>query len=163
MTKGDIMKKIIILTSLLAFFSCEDNKDDDSSLIGTWELSNLGEYANADCTGDLDASGWALIQAFGMTVTMTMEADGKGTYSVKYGTDIESVPLTWNEKEICIYGECSSYKLSGDSFDMTQLEEAYCEDDYGDETSHSTKDACESSSSREWIEASCSKMTFTKE
>ena len=38
MTKGDIMKKIIILTSLLAFFSCEDNKDDESSLIGTWEL-----------------------------------------------------------------------------------------------------------------------------
>ena len=126
MTKGDIMKKIIILTSLLAFFSCEDNKDDDSSLIGTWELSNLGEYANENCTGDLDASGWALIQAFGMTVTMTMKADGKGTYSVKFGTDIENVPLTWNEKEICIYGECSSYKLSGDSFDLAFISEIDC-------------------------------------
>jgi len=162
MTKGDIMKKIIILTSLLAFFSCEDNKDDDPNLTGTWELSNLGEYANADCTGDLDASGWALIQAFGMTVTMTMKADGKGTYSVKFGTDIESVPLTWNEKEICIYGECSSYKLSGDSFSLDQQEEAYCEDDDGDETNHTTKAACESAGN-EWFEASCTQMTFTKE
>jgi len=58
----NILKKIIILLSLLAFFACEDNKDDDSSLIGTWDLSNMGEYANADCTGELDNTGWALVK-----------------------------------------------------------------------------------------------------
>ena len=158
----NILKKIIILLSLLAFFACEDNKDDDSSLIGTWELSNMGEYANADCTGELDNTGWALAQAFGLTATMTMKAGGKGTYLITVGgTEMESLSFTWDEKTICMMGECSSYKLSGDSFDMSQSAEAYCEDDYGDETSHSTKAACESAGNG-WFEASCTKMTFTK-
>jgi len=156
------VKKIIILLSLLALFACEDNKDEDSSLIGTWELSNMGEYANADCTGELDNTGWALTQAFGMTATMTMKAGGKGTYSIKMGgTSMDNVSLTWDENKICMMDECLSYKLSGDSFDISQLEEAYCEDDYGDETSHSTKPGCESAGN-EWVKASCTQMTFTK-
>ena len=51
------MKKNIILAALLILFACEDNKDDDSSLIGTWELSNMGEFANGDCTGEVDNTG----------------------------------------------------------------------------------------------------------
>ena len=156
------MKKNIILAALLTLFACEDNKDDDSSLIGTWELSNMGEFANGDCTGEVDNTGWALVQAFGMKLTMIFESDGTGTYSATAGTDdIESVSLTWNAKEICISGECINYKVSGDSFSLDQQTEAYCEDDYGDETNHSTKAACESASN-EWIEASCTQMTFTK-
>ena len=37
------MKKNIIFAALLVLFACEDNKDDDPNLTGTWELSNLGE------------------------------------------------------------------------------------------------------------------------
>ena len=167
MTKGDIMKKIIIiiLTSLLAFFSCEDNKNDDSSLIGTWELSNLGEYANEDCTGEVDNTGWAWAQAFGMKVTMTIKSGGTGTYSATIGTETQDVPITWDENktQICLMGiECLTYKLSGDSFSLDQRAEAYCEDDDGDETNHTTKAACESAGN-EWFEASCTQMTFTKE
>jgi hypothetical protein len=50
------MKKILLLLilGLLAFMACEDKKDEISTLIGTWEISNLGEYANANCSGALD-------------------------------------------------------------------------------------------------------------
>ena len=157
----NILKKIILLLSLLAFFACEDNKDDDSSLIGTWELSNMGEFANGDCTGEVDNTGWALVQAFGMKVTMIIKSDGTGTYSATIGTETQDVSLTWDENKICMMGECINYKVSGDSFSLDQQTEAYCEDDYGDETNHSTKAACESASN-EWIEASCTQMTFTK-
>ena len=158
----NILKKIIILLSLLAFFACEDNKDDDSSLIGTWELSNMGEFANGDCTGEVDNTGWALVQAFGMKVTMIIKSDGTGTYSATIGTETQDVSLTWDENKICMMGECINYKVSDDSFSLDQQTEAYCEDDYGDETNHSTKAACESAGNG-WIEASCTKMTFTKE
>ena len=158
----NILKKIIILLSLLAFFACEDNKDDDSSLIGTWELSNMGEFANGDCTGEVDNTGWALVQAFGMKVTMIIKSDGTGTYSATIGTETQDVSLTWDENMICMMGECINYKVSDDSFSLDQQTEAYCEDDYGDETNHSTKAACESAGNG-WIEASCTKMTFTKE
>ena len=95
--KDDIMNKIIILLSLLAFFACEDNKDDDSSLIGTWELSNMGEYANADCTGEVDNTMGALALAFGMKITMTIKSDGTGTYSITAGDVNQDVSLTWDE------------------------------------------------------------------
>ena len=159
--KDDIMNKIIILLSLLAFFACEDNKDDDSSLIGTWELSNMGEYANADCTGEVDNTMGALALAFGMKITMTIKSDGTGTYSITAGDVNQDVSLTWDENKICLMGECINYKVSGNSFSLDQLTEASCEDDYGDETNHSTKTTCESSGN-EWVEASCAQMTFTK-
>ena len=73
----------------------------------------------------------------------------------------QDVSLTWDENKICLMGECINYKVSGNSFSLDQLTEASCEDDYGDETNHSTKAACESAS-YEWIEASCTQMTFTK-
>ena len=159
--KDNIMNKIIILLSLLAFFACEDNKDDDSSLIGTWELSNMGEYANADCTGEVDNTMGALALAFGMKITMTIKSDGTGTYSITAGDVNQDVSLTWDENKICLMGECINYKVSSNSFSLDQLTEASCEDDYGDETNHSTKTACESAGN-EWIEASCAQMTFTK-
>ena len=141
--KDNIMNKIIILLSLLAFFACEDNKDDDSSLIGTWELSNMGEYANADCTGEVDNTMGALALAFGMKITMTIKSDGTGTYSITAGDVNQDVSLTWDENKICLMGECINYKVSGNSFSLDQLTEASCEDDYGDETNHSTKTTCE--------------------
>ena len=155
------MKKNIILAALLTLFACENNEDDNSSLIGTWELSNMGEFANGDCTGEVDNTGWALVQAFGMKVTMIIKSDGTGTYSATVGTEIADVSLTWDENKICMMGECINYKVSGDSISFDQQAEAYCEDDYGDETNHSTKAACESASYL-WFEASCTQMTFTK-
>ena len=58
--------------------------------------------------------------------------------------------------------ECTTYKLSGDSFTLDTPDEAFCEDDDGDETNHSSQATCEAAGNM-WHEASCSVMTFTKD
>lgn len=161
------MKRIILLASLLAIWACEDKDgdSDSSGMAGTWELTNMGEYANADCTGDVDNSGWALVQAFGMKMTLELKSGGTGTYSVKVGTEEEEISVTWDESksQICMMGvECLTYKLSGDSFTLDTPDDAYCEDDGGDETNHSSQSTCEAAGNT-WHEASCSVMTFTKD
>ena len=160
------MKKILLLLilGLLAFMACEDKKDEISPLIGTWEISNLGEYANANCSGALDYTGWAFAQAFGFKITMVIMEDGTGTMTMIFGDEIEEeAPLTWDDSksQICIMGDCLSYKIDGDSFTIDEPEEAFCSDDNGEETNHDTQSTCETSGNT-WNEASCSQMEFTK-
>ena len=50
------MKIIIIgFSTFLFFISCEDKDDAEgiNSLVGTWEMTNSGEYANADCSATI--------------------------------------------------------------------------------------------------------------
>ncbi len=158
------MKRITMLIMLLAFLACEDKKDDESKMVGTWELSNLGEYANANCTGAVDNSGWALAQAFGIKGTIELKDGGTGTYTITFGDEKQEIAITWDESksQICFMGvECNTYKLDGDSFSMDNQEEAYCEDDYGEETNHATQSECEAAGNT-WEEASCQVATFTK-
>ena len=161
------MKKIIVLFSLLLAFSCEDNNEneDKKSLVGTWEMSNLGEYANADCSGTIDSSEWATMSAFGMKVTMEFTADGKGTYSVSGLGTTQDMPLTWDESksQICIMGlDCVTYNLNDNKFKLDFPDEAYCEDDNGEDTSHTDESSCEAAGNT-WFEKSCEMMEFTKE
>ena len=157
------MKRSILLITLLAFMACEDKKDEISPLIGTWEISNLGEYANANCSGALDYSGWAFVQAFGFKINIVIKEDGTGTMTVTIGNEKEEAPLTWDDSksQICVMGDCLTYKLDGDSFTIDQSQEAYCEDDDGDETNHDSQSTCEADGNT-WEEATCSNMTFTK-
>ncbi len=143
--------------------ACDDKNDESSPLVGTWELSNLGEYANSDCTGDIDYTAWGFIQAFGMMVTIVINEDGTGTFTLTFGSEKEEAALTWDDRksQLCITGDCITYKLDGDSFTIDQPEEAYCEDDNFEETSHGTQTECETAGNT-WNEASCSVMTFTK-
>ena len=159
------MKRFTLLMALFIFFACEDKDDDNSGMIGTWELTNMGEYANADCSGAVDDSGWALVQAFGMKITLELKSGGTGTYTMKMGPEEEGIPVTWDESksQICMMGiECTTFKLSGDSFTLDTPDEAFCEDDDGDETNHSSQATCEAAGNI-WHEASCSVMTFTKD
>ena len=158
-----IIKQSILLITLLAFMACEDKKDEISPLIGTWEISNLGEYANANCSGALDYSGWAFVQAFGFKINIVIKEDGTGTMTVTIGNEKEEAPLTWDDSksQICVMGDCLTYKLDGDSFTIDQSQEAYCEDDDGDETNHDSQSTCEADGNT-WEEATCSIMTFTK-
>ena len=60
------MKNILLLL-ILGLLACEEKEEEDlSPFVGTWEISNLGEYANANCSGALDYSGWAFVQALGL-------------------------------------------------------------------------------------------------
>tara|TARA_Y100000817_G_scaffold199267_1_gene155956 strand:+ start:842 stop:1123 length:282 start_codon:yes stop_codon:yes gene_type:complete len=67
--KGRNMKKIILILSLAMMFSCEDENDNDSgsgsnaTLLGKWNMTSIGDYENANCTGNVDNSGWAFMQA----------------------------------------------------------------------------------------------------
>jgi hypothetical protein len=159
------MKKILLLLilGLLAFMACEDKKDEISPLIGTWEISNLGEYANANCSGALDDTSWAFAQLFGLKITIVIKEDGTGTMTMIFGDEIEEAPLTWDysKSQICIMGDCLSYKIDGDSFTIDQPVEAFCSDDNSEETNHDTQSTCEASGNT-WDEASCSQMEFTK-
>ncbi|MDP7565722.1 MAG: hypothetical protein QF794_06330 [Candidatus Marinimicrobia bacterium] len=159
------MKKILLLLilGLLAFMACEDKKDEISPLIGTWEISNLGEYANANCSGALDDTSWAFAQLFGLKITIVIKEDGTGTMTMIFGDEIEEAPLTWDDSksQICIMGDCLSYKIDGDSFTIDQPVEAFCSDDNSEETNHDTQSTCEASGNT-WDEASCSQMEFTK-
>ena len=161
------MKKMIMLFSLLLAFSCEDIDDAEgtNSLVGNWEMSNLGEYANADCSGTIDYSGWAIASAFGMKVTMEFTSDGTGTYSVSALGETEDVPLTWDESksQICLMGvECHTYKVNDNKFTIDTLDEALCVDDNDEETSHTDQSSCEAAGNN-WEEAICTQMEFTKE
>ena len=165
------MKKMIMLFSLLIAFSCEDkNEDKDdaegtNSLVGTWEMSNLGEYVNADCSGTIDYSEWAMASAFGMKVTMEFTSDGTGTYSISALGETEDVPLTWDESksQICLMGEgCLTYKVNDNKFTIDIQDEALCVDDNDEETSHTDQSSCEAAGNN-WEEAVCTQMEFTKE
>jgi len=158
---------MIMLFSLLLAFSCEDIDDAEgtNSLVGNWEMSNLGEYANADCSGTIDYSGWAMASAFGMKVTMEFTSDGTGTYSVSALGETEDVPLTWDESksQICLMGvECHTYKVNDNKFTIDTLDEALCVDDNDEETSHTDQSSCEAAGNN-WEEAVCTQMEFTKE
>ena len=67
----------------MILIACEDKNDDQDggSLVGIWELSNMGDYANADCSGEIDDAGWALASAFGLKATMEFASNGKGIYT----------------------------------------------------------------------------------
>ena len=157
------MKRSILLITLLAFMACEDKKDEISPLIGTWEVSSLGEYANANCSGALDYTGWAFVQAFGVKITIVIKEDGTGTMTMIFGEEEEEEALTWDDSksQICIMGDCLSYKIDGDSFTINQPVEAFCSDYDGDQTNHDSQSTCEAAGNA-WEEATCSIMTFTK-
>ena len=166
------MKKILLLLilGLLTFMACEDKKDEIedkvdeiSPLIGTWEVSNLGEYANANCSGALDYTGWVFVQAFGYKITIVIKEDGTGTMTMIFGDEKEEEALTWDDSksQICIMGDCLSYKIDGDSFTIDQPVEAFCSDDDGDQTNHDSQSTCEAAGNA-WEEATCSIMIFTK-
>ena len=160
------MKKIIVLFSLLIAFSCEDKDEaeETSSLVGTWEMSNLGEYANADCSGTIDYSEWAMASAFGMKVTMEFTSDGTGTYSVSALGETQDMTVTWDESksQICLMGvECLTYKLNDNKFTIDAPNEEYCEDDNGEDTSQTDQYSCEAAGNT-WFPKTCQIQEFTK-
>ena len=165
------MKKLLILlVPLMIFISCEDEKEDEdvSTFVGTWDLTFAGDYENSDCTGSLDSTGWAFAQAFGLEQTLTIDNDGTYEMSMSILGYSESETGTWSENDdgsLSIDGEDEYATLAsdGNSFSITFMEEAVCEDpDTYEETSHSDSTSCQDAGN-DWIEASCSYTEFTKQ
>ena len=167
------MKKFILLLSFFALFSCEDkngngDKDaDGSQMVGLWKMTDAGEYENDNCTGQIDNTGFVLLEAFGIVATMELNSGGTGSYKYVGMGEESTIPVTWNESksEICLGGiECVEYRFNDNKFSFDDKQEGYCEDDdSGDELSQYDESNCENASDRTWYDPACSINIFTKQ
>jgi len=169
--KEEIMKKyLLILLPLMFFIGCADDDDDDSSssasFDGTWQLTFAGEYENANCSGSIDSTGWAFMTAFGMV--QTVEITGSSyTMSVTMLGETEQMTGTFSEQDgkPCIDGDCLTvtWVTSGQVWSTNQMDDAYCEDDNGDEyPEYTTETSCDDAG-YDWSDASCSILVWTKQ
>ena len=164
-------KALLLLFPLMIFISCGDKEDEKvSTFVGTWNLTFTGEYENADCTGDIDSSGWALVQAFGFEVSITFDEDGTFEVSFSVMGDTETETGTWSESSdgslITEGGSISDgegvLSADGNSFSITSMEDAHCEDSNFEETSHTDSTSCQDAGN-DWYEANCTLFVFTKQ
>lgn len=161
------MKYLTLLICCLAILGCEEDAENEglsNDVLGTWSITNMGEYANADCSGDLDYTGWALITAFGITIDYTFNDDGTVDLATSAFGMTETETSTWevDGDQLCIEGECATVDLSGDTFTITGSEAAYCEDADGEEIDGVDMTACEAAGN-DWNEAACYELTATRQ
>ena len=163
-------KALLLLFPLMIFISCGDNEDEEvSSFVGTWNLTFIGEYGNADCTGDLDSSGWVLAQAFGMEASMILGEDGTAEVSLSVFGNTETETGTWSESSdgslILDGGDDEEGVLSvdGNTISVKSPSDAYCEDADGEELpQYADQSSCENAGN-DWYEASCTLTEYTKQ
>ena len=163
-------KALLLLFPLMIFISCGDNEDEEvSSFVGTWNLTFMGEYENADCTGDLDSSSWALVQAFGFEASITFNEDGTAEISFSALGNTETETGTWSESSdgslIIDGGDDDEGVLSvdGNTISVTAPSDAYCEDADGEELPEYTDQSSCEVAGNDWYEASCTLSEYTKQ
>lgn len=161
------MKRFLLLLPLLLLVvACEEDEADPSEIMyGTWNVTNMGQYAEASCTGEVDYTAWAFAQAFGVTISFTFNDNGTMDMSSTIFGATETQTYDWNADtdEICIDGECVGYVLSnGDkTVTFTGTEDAYCEDVDGNEVAM-TETEC-GTAGNDWYESACYEYTLVKE
>lgn len=161
------MKVLTLLACCLVLFACEEDADDSTlseDVLGGWSITNMGQYANADCSGDMDYTAWALAVAFGMSMEYTFNADGTVDVSTTILGMTETESLTWevDGDQLCIEGECETVDLSEDELTFVTSAEAYCEDADGEEIDGVEMTACETAGN-DWIEAACYEITISRQ
>ena len=168
------MKKALLLFfPLMIFISCGDKEDEEiSTFVGTWNLTFMGEYENANCTGDLDSSGWVLAQAFGIEASITFDEDGTAEITMTVFGITETETGTWSESSdgsLIIDGadEEASVSLSvdGNTFSVTAPSDAYCEGENGEELlEYTDQSSCENASpDNTWYDEECLLSEYTKQ
>ena len=161
------MKYLTLLVCCLALLGCEDEAEDkvlSDEVLGDWSITNMGEYANANCSGDLDYTGWALAVAFGISMDYTFNADGTVDISTSAFGMTDTETLTWevDGDQLCIEDECETVDLSGDTFTIVTSTDAYCEDADGEEVDGVDMTACEAAGN-DWYAAACYELTATRQ
>ena len=159
------MKWLTILVCCFALLGCEDDaKDEENELSGTWNLTNMGEFASADCSGELDYTGWAILVAFGGSMTYTFDDNGTldVTTTVMGITETESATWELDGDELCVDDDCNTVDLSENTLTLTGTVEAYCEDMDGEEIDGVDMTACEAAGN-DWYEATCYELTITRQ
>jgi len=165
------MKKyILILLPLMFFIGCADDDDDSSSTPswdGTWLLTFAGEYENANCSGTVDSLAWTFMTAFGVVQTVEVTGDSY-TMSVTMAGETEQTTGTFSEAEdgsLCLDGDCLpvTWEESNNVWSTNMMDDASCEDDYGEEYPDYTDEASCDGAGHDWSDESCMKMVWTKQ
>jgi hypothetical protein len=137
--------------------------------VGTWNVTFIGEYENADCTGDLDSSNWVLAQAFGFESSITFDEDGTFEVSISVLGNIQTETGTWSESSdgslIIDGGDGNEGVLSadGNTISVTAPSDAYCENANGYEIPEYTDQSSCENAGNDWYEASCTLSEYTKQ
>ena len=162
-------KTLLIVLPLLFIMSCEEDKDV-SAFVGTWDLTFLGEYENSNCTGSLDSLIWAFARAFEFEVSISKDEDETFEMSTSSINSDTTETGTWSESSdgslITEGGSISDgegvLSADGNSFSITIMEDAHCEDSNFEETSHTDLTSCQDAGN-DWNEANCTLFVFTKQ
>ena len=161
------MKKIFFL---LTFFllTCQDKEDEEvSPFVGTWKVIEMGQYAVATCSGEIDDSIWRGAKGKGLTITMELRKDGTGTETIT-GPDAKVTNFAWYHQgeTLCLIDDCFAYEMPFNelSFFINTKEEAFCMDEDYNVTGHASQRDCEAAStSNEWHPEECHKIRYKKE
>ena len=129
----------------------------------------MGEYENADCTGDLDSSNWVLVQAFGFEASMTFDEDGTFEVSLSAlgNTETETGTLSESSDGSLIidggYDDEGVFSIDGNTISVIATSDAYCEDEDGEELPEYTDQSSCENAGNDWYEASCTLSEYTKQ
>ena len=163
-------KALLLLFPLMIFISCGDKEDEEvSTFVGTWNLTFMGEYENAECTGDLDSSNWGLVQAFGFEASMTFDEDGTFVVSLSALGNTETETGTWSESSdgsLIVdggYDDEGVFSIDGNIISVIATSDAYCEDEDGEELPEYTDQSSCEVAGNDWYEASCTLSEYTKQ
>ena len=160
------MKNIFSISALFFLFACE--VADEDPLVGSWIMTDIGEYTNANCSGPIDRSNY---QMEGETI-MTFMDGGIAFYTVTVAEIEYDLTLTgtWDsdKSEFCIgldenFYECQTYQLSGNIFTIDDKQAGNCVDKYNrDIDDYTTKTTCLAAGEL-WEDAECGFQEFTKQ
>ena len=166
------MKKyLMIFLPLMFFIGCDDNSNDDDSSSsspydGTWQVTFIGEYENADCSGSVDSTTWAFAALFGLVQTLEIDGDSY-TMSMTMMGETEQTTGTFSEEDgdICVDGEClpMTWETDGEVWSQNITSDAYCEDyDEVELPDYTDQPSCEDSGNY-WYDESCVITVWTKQ
>ncbi len=161
------MRFMTLFTACMAILGCEEETGEPAlseQILGAWSITNMGQYALADCSGDLDYTFWAVATTIGFEMDYTFNSDGTADIrTTAFGlTDTSIVSWEIAGDQLCIEGECAAAELDGDTFTIVASEAAYCENDMGEVVDGLTMSACEAAD-YEWTAGVCYELTATKQ
>ncbi len=161
------MKKYLIIFALGIMACQKEDDEDDSPFVGTWKVIEMGQYAVATCSGEIDDTEWRGAKGKGISITMELRDDGTGTETIT-GPDAEVTNFAWYHQgeTVCFLDGCYIYEMASNklSFFVNTKEEAFCMDEDYNVTGHSSKRDCENANtSNEWHPETCSKVRYKKD
>tara|TARA_A100001011_G_scaffold353523_1_gene395139 strand:+ start:1339 stop:1836 length:498 start_codon:yes stop_codon:yes gene_type:complete len=163
-------KYFTLLITLILFIGCSNDEDESntfSDFEGSWNMTFVGDYANADCSGSIDSTAWALSSAFGLSQVLEIDGGSFTQTTLMAGQVMESLSGSFSEVDSnpCLDEDCIliNWITEGSEWSMDIESDAYCEDPEMENTSDTSQESCESNGDGyNWFSAVCTKVVYTK-